>query len=123
MKISQVIWGNVLRSSSAELSYRRTMRSAVRSHDVAIFLLEDPDFPRGLLSCLGHMQRAAKQLPNGVIAIKKLNRMIKFRCMLEDDQGLGEQFRDCLNEIQLDLNQLHILFSDAWFSIGHRGVA
>ncbi len=121
IEISQVVWGNVLRSSGAELSYRRTVRSAVRDLDVAEFLLQDPDFPRSLLFCLTAMRSAAKQLPNNRQAIELLDKALEFRYVLDEDDSLGNELRDYLNQVQLDLITLHQCFSDTWFAVNQRG--
>ncbi len=121
MRISQIIWGNVLRSSSAELSYRRTMRSAVNQHDVATFLLEDPHFPRSLTSCLTHMLSALKELPNNKAAKAALQMALDDRFEAVDGNRFGAEFREYLNQQQLNLNALHQAFNDAWFSVVQRG--
>jgi len=123
MLIGQVVWGNVLRSSSADLSYRRTMRSAVRDCDVAAFLLYDPHFPRSLHFCLSAILAAVKKLPNSNEVVEKLQRILKTRYELENSQRLGDEFRDYLNQLQLDLGGLHLQFSQTWFSLEQKDTA
>lgn len=121
MRISQVVWGNVLRSSSAELNYRRAMRSAVRESDVASFLLKDPHFPRGLNFCLIQMLSAVAALPNSSNAKKSLDEALAFQFDLDDSKRLGEEFREYLNQQQLNLIELHQGFNETWFSVVQRG--
>lgn len=121
MRISQVVWGNVLRSSSAELSYRRTMRSAVHEIDVADFLLEDLHFPRSLRFCLGQMLDAVKDLPNNKGVKGALSRAMDIRFELDDGKRPGVEFRNYLNQQQLNLNDLHQVFSEIWFPAVQRG--
>lgn len=117
LEVGQVIWGHVLRSSSAYLSYRQTMRTAVRDSDVAAFLLDDENFPRSLRFCISHMLSAVERLPNNEKPIKKLKKLDKFRFALADDQPPGQDFRDYLNQVQLDLIDLHNCFAQVWFSL------
>lgn len=119
--ISQVVWGNVLRSSSAELSYRRTMRSAVHERDVAAFLLEDEHFPRSLRFCLSHMLGALDDLPNSDAAKKEINNALESQFELDENKRLGVDFRDYLNQQQLYLNDLHQRFNETWFAVAQRG--
>jgi uncharacterized alpha-E superfamily protein len=120
MRISQVVWGNVLRSSSAELSYRRTMRSAVHEKDVAEFLLKDPHFPRSLMFCVSRMLAAVKELPKHSRAKKALTELdLEFD--LENEQNLGEAFREYLNQQQIQIANLHQIFSESWFTGFQRG--
>ncbi|SIS97433.1 alpha-E domain-containing protein [Neptunomonas antarctica] len=119
--ISQIVWGNVLRSSSAELSYRRTMRSAVHESDVAEFLLEDPYFPRSLHFCLSSMLSAIKDLPNNAKAKTALQKASKVHFELDESKRLGVEFREYLNQQQLNLNDMHQMFNETWFAIIQRG--
>lgn len=115
LKISQVIWGNVLRSSGADMSYRRTVRSAVRDTEVARFLLEDDKFPRSLHFCISSMCSAVKALPNSKALQKQLDKLLKFVFVVEDADSLGEAFRAYLNQVQLDLCALHAELGETWF--------
>lgn len=117
MKVSQVIWGNVLRSNSAELSYRRTVRKAVNNCDVATFLLYDPHFPRSFYFCLDSMLGTAKKLPNNKGLVEKINRILDQRYALDSSESLDKGFRDHLNQLQLDLADLHLHFNQTWFSL------
>ncbi len=121
MHISQVVWGNVLRSSSAELSYRRTMRSAVHERDVAEFLLENPDFPRSFRFCIDSMINGIKNLPNNAAAKKALHTMLEVEFELDSDKRLGFEFREYLNQQQVNLGNLHQVFNQNWFAMLKRG--
>jgi uncharacterized alpha-E superfamily protein len=121
MHISQVVWGNVLRSSSAELSYRRTMRSAVHEKDVAEFLLEDPDFPRSFRFCVDSMLNGVKNLPNNTDAKKAISTMLDVEFKLDSDKRLGFEFREYLNQQQVNIGSLHQVINTTWFAMLQRG--
>lgn len=120
LNLSQVVWGNVLRSSSADMSYRRTMRSAVLDRDVAEFLLEDPHFPRSLQFCLNQIRDAAEQLPRGAEVVSSIDKPLASPYDLDAAGALGFAFRDYLNQLQLELGELHNCFSQSWFSLEPR---
>lgn len=124
VELNPLIWGNVLRSSGAELSYRRTLRSKVRDFEVANFLLSDPNFPRSLIFALVNMTEATDSLPNPKPVAKKLKKMLKSSHVLEDSDGISQELRDYLNEVQLDLGELHNSIAESWFSLERqRGAA
>ncbi|KZY97165.1 hypothetical protein A3746_21745, partial [Oleibacter sp. HI0075] len=78
----QIIWGNVLRSLSADQPYRRAMRSSVKAPLVCSFLLTDPRFPRSVEYCLNDMIQGVKALPRAekIIAdIRKLHKTVTDR--------------------------------------------
>ncbi len=112
---SQLIWGNVLRSCSASMNYRRTVRSQVTGPDVATFLLQDEAFPRSVIFCTQQMQNAIEALPECCVdKMETLQSLLDIE-FAEDDQ-LGESFRDYLNELQLVLAELHGQFAHCWFA-------
>lgn len=111
---SQIIWGNVLRSSSADLNYRRTVRAAVSAPDVAHFLLADTHFPRSLAFCLSEMEAACQALP--ACALPGLRDLKAVISLPVADEEPGEQFREYLNDLQLELAGLHHQFTQCWFA-------
>lgn len=112
----QIIWGNVLRSVGGEQSYRRKLRAAVQGREVAQYLLEDPQFPRTITHCLNAIADSAAKLPR----CEPVNKAIKefqgkvFKHV--DYDNLGEPMREYLNEVQVELGQLHSVFAQQWFN-------
>lgn len=125
VELSQLIWGNVLRSSGAELSYRRTIRSKVRDFEVANFLLTDQDFPRSLAFTLTHMQASTDSLPNAKPVAKRLKKLIKSSYQFdESEETINADLREYLNSVQKDLIKLHDSIAEAWFLLDtQRGAA
>lgn len=120
LNLNQVVWGHVLRSSSADLSYRRTVRSAVQDRDVASFLLEDPHFPRSLQYCLSEIRNSAERLPNGEAVVTCLDDTQEGSYDLDKPEAMGVAFREYLNQQQLDLGALHFSVVQSWFSLDVR---
>lgn len=113
--VEQIVWGNVLRSSSAYLNYRRAMRTAVNGMDVANFLLEDDEFPRSVRYCINRMQEAIKKLPKNKACVPVLLETAP-GYSIEESNDLEENFREYLNQLQLNLGELHNCFAQTWFA-------
>lgn len=112
-----VIWGSVLRSSSADHAYRRTVSATVRGRKVARFLLHDELFPRSVNYCLKDIKQSVRQLPKQRKVLQGCKELDK----LLDPSLLGEQLDDSflayINRLQIQLAGMHSLFSDTWFAI------
>ncbi|GAA6144908.1 MAG: hypothetical protein CSH37_02235 [Thalassolituus sp.] len=111
----QIIWGNVLRSLSADQPYRRAMRSSVKGWLVCTFLLSDARFPRSVGFCLDRMIEAAKSLPRSEKIIADIRALHKTVTERDDDSPPGADMRDALNELQISLQYLHFTLSRTWF--------
>jgi uncharacterized alpha-E superfamily protein len=111
----QIIWGNVLRSLSADQPYRRAMRSSVKAPLVCSFLLTDPRFPRSVEYCLNDMIQGVKALPRAekmIADIRKLHKTVTDRA---EDSAPGPEMREALNDLQISLQYLHFSISRTWF--------
>jgi uncharacterized alpha-E superfamily protein len=113
-RLDQLVWGNVLRSGSAYMPYRRTMRTAVSGPDVASFLLEDEHFPRSVRYCLEQSAISASRLPNAGEQYSPVKPTLP-PYAIEDDSSLGQNFRNHLNDLQLVLMGVHKRIAGNWF--------
>jgi uncharacterized alpha-E superfamily protein len=113
-RLDQLVWGNVLRSGSAYMPYRRTMRTAVSGPDVASFLLEDEHFPRSVRYCLEQSAISASRLPNAGDQYRSVKPALP-PYAIEDDSSLGQNFRNHLNDLQLVLMGVHKRIAGNWF--------
>jgi len=116
INLSQVVWGNVLRSLSAYMNYRRSIRTQVQSSKVARFLLEDPHFPRTIAFCLEEIESAIQKLPRPEKTLSVLHALKELNYPLENGNPLNEEFRDYLNDLQIQVCELHNEFSENWFA-------
>ncbi|WP_286239649.1 alpha-E domain-containing protein [Neptuniibacter halophilus] len=118
LNIAQVVWGNVLRSLSADMNYRRSVRSAVQSRKVARFLLQDKNFPRSFAFCIDEIQRALNSLPRAD--------KIKLKSLLQPESPLQQQampnaeLQEFLNELQILLIELNNQFAQTWFAFDNQ---
>ncbi len=113
--ISQIVWGNVLRSLDAYQPYLRKERAPVNGAGVTRFLLADEDYPRTVMFSMNRLIHAVSRLPHSADA-RKIALAIERRVVRYDDYDMqGEDFREFMNEIQLELAKLHNCFADTWF--------
>lgn len=118
VNLRQIVWGNVLRSASAYMGYRRTMKGAVYGPDVAHFMLEDPHFPRTIQFCLLQMDVAASKLPKNDAVRKAIKAIKPDTHNIEEERDLGQpSFRDFLNDLQVQLGELHEAIAETWFPV------
>ena len=111
----QIIWGNVLRSVGADQSYRRTTRSAVNGDNVVYYLLEDSEFPRTIAHCLNALINSAGRLPRSKLVVEHLTDIKENVFDDVDYEDLGEELRDYLNDLQVELASIHEIISKTWF--------
>lgn len=116
MELGQVVWSKVLKSQSAYLSFRRTMRSSIRGAKAVTFLLNDPYFPRSQRYCLEQIKVAAAELPRSGIVIMSADRLLDNTRSVEHSGDLNHEFSDYLNDIQLSIITLHHQITENWFN-------
>lgn len=114
--LSHIVWGNVLRSASGYMNYRRGVRTAVQGKKVARFLLSDPYFPRALDFCVREMEMASQKLPRPINTLKIIEHIKSLRYKLDSSERLDENFQDYLNDLQIKVSELHDEFSENWFA-------
>lgn len=112
----QLIWGQVLRSLDADQSYRRAVRSSVKSQLVAHYIIEDTDFPRSITYCLSAVKYSLERLPHSKPVVSKVKAIQKARLTSIDYSDLGEPMKDFLNDMQLDIAAIHSSISKNWFT-------
>lgn len=115
VKLGQVIWSKVLKSQSAYLSFRRTMRSSIKGAKAASFLLTDPYFPRSQRYCLEQIRFAAATLPRSELVGIIVDNLLEKTHGVEHSDDLNRTFSEYLNEIQLGIISLHHQIVDTWF--------
>lgn len=113
----QIIWVNVLNSSSAYLPFTKNTRKSIKGARVAAYLLENRDFPRAIGYCMEGINKVGTKLPRSEALIKQVQRLLasRFVPLADDDAPMGEGFHDYLNDLQLKIAGLHHLVTDTWF--------
>lgn len=111
----QIIWGNVLRSLNADQSYRRSTHQAVNGSAVVQYLIEDEAFPRSIAHCLKALAGSCTVLPKSKPLAEHLQCIQQSLYHAEDGEIIGKPFCDYLNQLQIQLAELHTLISTTWF--------
>ena len=112
----QIIWGQVLRSLDADQSYRRAVRSSVKGHQVARYIIEDTAFPRSITYCLSAVKDSLEMLPHCKPVVSVVKKTQKDRLTPMDYIDLGIPLKDFLNDMQLDIAAIHSSISKNWFT-------
>lgn len=115
-KIAQLVWGHVLRSQSAYMSYRRTVKAAVKGCDVAEFLLYDEKFPRSVAFSRRRIEEAAINLSQVSGRKHRMKAELPVYEITEDAE-LGADFRAYLNDLQLAVAEVHNVICQNWFAL------
>ncbi len=123
VNLGQVVWGNVLRSLSADLNYRRAVRSSVNAHKVARFLIEDSQFPRTVSFCINELKQACFHLPNPDSVLGAIDHVSQLSYHLNGADELSAEFRDYLNALQIQLCTINDAIADNWFNFSQGDAA
>ena len=110
-----ILWMNVLRSSSAYQMYRQHVQERVNGVDVAKFLLQNEQFPRSAAHNLTTLTKVLAKLPNSgkvtwqVNKTRRLVRNADLRGLMQ--RGLLEH----LDRVQQEIGKVHYKIADTWF--------
>jgi len=111
-------WMSVLRSLTAFQMFRRHGGGRLGGVAVLQFLLQDREFPRSVLFCLGAIQEALRQLP----AARKFERELDRARALVRDAGVkslleseGAALHTLMDEIQVSLARMHTALAEGYF--------
>jgi len=110
-----ILWMNVLRSSSAYQMYRQHVQERVNGADVAKFLLQNEQFPRSAAHNLTTLTKVLAKLPNsGKVTwqVNKTQRLVRNA----DLQGLMQRgLLEHLDQVQQEIGKVHYKIADTWF--------
>ena len=118
-----ILWMNVLKSLTAYQMYRQHVQDrapgrGVNGEDVVDFMVNDQKFPRAVLYCVGEVQRCFEALPN---ADHPLRSVTHAQRMINNNNVIAllnnENLHAFIDEVQLDLNDIHEQVATTWF--GH----
>ncbi|MBD5769663.1 alpha-E domain-containing protein [Marinomonas colpomeniae] len=115
IQLGQVTWSKVLKSQSAYLDYRRTVRTSINGAKATTFLMNDPCFPRSLDYCFGQISEAAQKLPRSGLIVTQANKIFEFKYPLSSSEDLNEDFHNHLNELQIAIIEINHKITENWF--------
>jgi uncharacterized alpha-E superfamily protein len=108
-------WMSVLRSLTAYQMYRRHVRTRVNRTGVLRFLLQNREFPRSVMFCLGAIGACLPHLPQNRHVERTLWRA---RALVQDasiDRLVERGLSEFIDEFQIGLGELHAAFAQAFF--------
>lgn len=112
-----LLWMNILRSMSAYQMYRQHVKDRVNGEDVVQFLLKDVDFPRSIAHCLAELNSCFAKLPGNDLPMRSITHTQRLIGEAEVAKLLKSGLHDFIDEIQVDLGDIHGLLGHTWF--GH----
>jgi uncharacterized alpha-E superfamily protein len=115
IQLGQVTWSKVLKSQSAYLDYRRTVRTSINGAKAATFLMSDPCFPRTLAYCFGQISESATKLPRADLITAQVDKILEFNYPITSSEDLDEDFHNHLNEIQIAIIEINQQITENWF--------
>jgi len=112
-----ILWMNVLKSLTAYQMYRQHVQDRVNGEDVVNFMVKDQKFPRAVAHCLGEVHLCFEGLPKSDLPIRSVAHTLR----LISNNDLIALLNDSIlhtfiDEMQLDLNEIHQQVSTTWFS-------
>ena len=108
-------WMSVLRSLTAYQMYRRHVRARVNRSGVLRFLLQNREFPRSVMHCLGMIGASLPYLPQNRNVERTLWRV---RAIVQDasiDRLVERGLSEFIDDIQIGLGELHEALAQAYF--------
>ena len=110
-----ILWMNVLRSLTAYQMYRQNVQDRVNGEDVVQFLLNNRKFPRAVAHCLYAALDCCETLPHKDDTLRAIGHAI--RTIDADVSSIlrENKLHDYIDQIQLDLADIHLSVSTAWF--------
>ncbi|ETI59126.1 alpha-E domain-containing protein [Marinomonas profundimaris] len=115
IQLGQVTWSKVLKSQSAYLDYRRTVRSSINGAKATTFLMNDPCFPRSLDYCFGQIGESATKLPRAGVITAQVDKILEFDYPITSSEDLDEDFHNYLNELQIAIIEINHQITENWF--------
>ena len=117
-RLENRLWTYVLRSLSGHQMYRQYVRRRVLAGQVLEFLLRDTDFPRAVAHTLGEIATCLeKRLPNNDEPLRAALRMQRLVAEADVEKLHDEGLHEFIDQLQLELGNLHQQISSTWFSL------
>lgn len=108
-------WISVLRSLSAYQMYRQSMGVRVRPGDVLTFMLHDRQFPRSVMFCLYKLKALIEHIPNNEKMLERIEHSIVELEKQPVDKLEGDALHDYIDELQIDLADIHQQLAEQYF--------
>ena len=120
--LDELQWITLLRTVGAYQMYRQSMQQAIHPTAVARFLLLDPIFPRSVRFCLQGINDTLQQIqnqpvqgpPNDLDCLR--GQLLARWSYVRIDSLIATGLHEATDQLQRDLNQLHELIQNRYFT-------
>jgi len=114
-----LLWVNVLKSSSAYQMYRQHVRGRVEGTKVVKFLLQDGDFPRAVARAIAQAENCMRNLPRNQGPLRRISELRELVGTANIEQMDFARMHGFIDDLQLALNNVHNEIFHTWFHIQH----
>ncbi len=113
-------WMSVLHSLSALQSYTQKVQGPVRRAAVIRFLLQEREFPRAFLHCVGEVRTCLQALPHNDDPMRYANRILRNLRSAKPDQMPAKKLQKFLDRSQLSLARLDAVIRSTYFALDRK---
>lgn len=114
-RLENRLWTYLLRSVSAHQMYRQNVRRRILGKHVTNFLLHDGQFPRAVAHTLEEIQGCLERLPHNDAPLRTVARLQRLVKETSGDEVSPESLHALVDEIQLELGNIHTQIALTWF--------
>jgi uncharacterized alpha-E superfamily protein len=114
-----LLWVNVLKSSSADQMYRQHVRNRVEGKAVVKFLLQDRYFPRAVARAVSEAELSLHHLPRNEAPLHRILHLRERAYTADIDAMNLEGMHAFIDELQLAFNEVHNEIFQTWFQVRH----
>jgi uncharacterized alpha-E superfamily protein len=114
-----LLWLNVLKSSSADQMFRQHAHNRVTGKEVVKYLLQDRYFPRAVARAVAEAELGLHYLPRNEIPLRRTLKLRKYVNAARIDAMDLEGMHAFIDDLQLALNEVHSEIFRTWFEIRH----
>lgn len=115
-QIENILWANILKSVSAFFMYRQSVQIEINGKSVIRFLVNDTELSRSISHCVGNIQRQVHTLPKSSAVEASMQTLLDLIEQKIPFELGSDVLHDYLDEIQLQLSNVHQQFYNAWFN-------
>jgi len=110
-------WKSVLDSLACYQMYRRHVHVRVKGPAVLSYLVQDMQFPRSILYCLGEVEDCLRSLPNNEAALRAVGRAQRRAAGIDAHDLAKTRLSDFSDEQQIALAKIHEQIAASFFQM------
>ena len=114
-----LLWMNVLRSTSGDQMYRQHVCSRFTGTAVVKFLLQDQYFPRAVARAVAVAETSLRNLPRNATSLRRIQKLRKRIETADIDAMSLADMHAFIDALQLAFNQMHDEIFRTWFNIDY----